>query len=220
MYLLAHMPCSDPDIEHLPFFAITPLFFRSLWSSYYKRTMAFDRFAAFFVSLQHRLFYIVMAFARFNLYINSYTFLFRKAFDTPRARGGKWAWRLEIVGLVFFWLWFGSVLRGCGSWSKALSYLLVSHAVTSPLHVQASLFVLILLNKLPRPVSRSFFLTFQCQQLTWGLLNPFLTGNYAQQLMLYAHRHSVSFMAAFTFKLHITSFRGSPGITFARQVHW
>jgi delta8-fatty-acid desaturase len=77
-----------------------------------------------------------MAFARFNLYINSYSFLFRKAWDTQRARGGRWAWRLEIVGLVFFWCWFGGVLWGCGTWRKALAYLLVSHAVTSPLHVQ------------------------------------------------------------------------------------
>jgi len=98
--------------------------------------MYFDRFAAFFITLQHKLFYIVMAFARFNLYVNSYTFLFRKAWDTKRARGGWWAWRLEIIGLVFFWCWFGSVLYGCGSWKMALAYLIVSHAVTSPLHVQ------------------------------------------------------------------------------------
>jgi len=126
----------DPDIQHLPFFAISPIFLQSLWSSYYKRVMTFDRFAAFFISIQHRMFYIIMAFARFNLYANSYGFLFKKAFDTRRARGGRWSWWLEIVGIVFFWCWFGAVLKGCGSWGKALSYLLVSHAVTSPLHVQ------------------------------------------------------------------------------------
>ncbi|KAF8898813.1 delta 8-sphingoloid desaturase protein [Infundibulicybe gibba] len=119
----------DPDIEHLPFFAISPTFFSSLWSSYYKRTMHFDRFAAYFISLQHKIFYLVMAFARFNLYANSYTYLYRKAWDTRRARGG-------VLGLVFFWCWFGAILYGCGSWKKALTYLIVSHAVTSPLHVQ------------------------------------------------------------------------------------
>lgn len=127
---------SDPDIEHLPFFAISPSFLSSLWSSYYRRTMVFDRFAAFFISLQHKLFYVVMAFARFNLYANSYSFLFQKAWDTKRSRGGRWAWTLEIIGLAFFWCWYGSILYGCGSWKMALAYLMVSHIVTSPLHVQ------------------------------------------------------------------------------------
>jgi sphingolipid 8-(E)-desaturase len=98
--------------------------------------MSFDWASRLFVSFQHKLFYIVMAFGRFNLYANSYSFLARKAFDTKRARGGNWAWTLEIAGIVFFWYWFGSVLIGCGSWSRALTYLIVSHVVTSPLHVQ------------------------------------------------------------------------------------
>jgi len=98
--------------------------------------MVFDRFATFFVSLQHKLFYVVMAFARFNLYANSYSFLFQKAWDKKRARGGRWAWSLEILGLAFFWYWYGSILYGCGSWKMALAYLMVSHVVTSPLHVQ------------------------------------------------------------------------------------
>ena len=110
--------------------------------------MTFDRISAFFISIQHKLFYIVMAFGRFNLYANSYNFLFRAVFDAPRARGGRWAWWLEVVGLIFFWCWFGFVLRGCGSWGKALGYLLVSHATTSPLHVQVCHFVFELSTKI------------------------------------------------------------------------
>ena len=98
--------------------------------------MAFDWFSKIALSIQHKLFYIIMAFGRFNLYVNSYTFLYQKYFDTKRARGGNWAWRLEITGLLFFWTWFGRVLYGCGTWQMALAYLLVSHVVTSPLHVQ------------------------------------------------------------------------------------
>ncbi|GLB36087.1 putative fatty acid desaturase [Lyophyllum shimeji] len=135
-HIVTNHPSHDPDIEHLPFFAISPVFLTSLWSSYYKRTMWFDRFAQFAVAIQHKLFYLIMAFARFNLYVNSYAFLLKKAFDTRRARGGRWAWGLEILGIAFFWWWFGRVLYGCGSWQMALAYLLVSHAATSPLHVQ------------------------------------------------------------------------------------
>ncbi|KIJ21813.1 hypothetical protein PAXINDRAFT_173862 [Paxillus involutus ATCC 200175] len=135
-HLVTNHPSHDPDIEHLPFLAISTAFFSSLWSSYYKRTMVFNRLTAFFVSLQHNLFYILLGFGRFNLYANAYGFLIRKAFDTRKARGGRWSWWLEIIGVAFFWCWFGAVLKGCGSWGNALIYLVVSHVVTSPLHVQ------------------------------------------------------------------------------------
>jgi sphingolipid 8-(E)-desaturase len=98
--------------------------------------MPFDTITAYLISAQHKLFYIIMAFARFNLYAHSYTFLWEKAFGKRRARGGRWAWWLEVVGLSFFLTWFGAVLYGCGSWGMAIAYLLVSHIVTSPLHVQ------------------------------------------------------------------------------------
>lgn len=134
--------------------------------------MPFDRFAAIFVALQHRLFYVVMAFARFNLYVNSYTFLFRKAWDTKRARGGRWAWGLEIAGLLFFWYWFGSILYGCGTWKKALAYLLVSHAVTSPLHVQARLYSNDSVICFTNINTRLFCRIFQCRRPTWVLQSP------------------------------------------------
>ncbi|EEB93234.1 hypothetical protein MPER_08138, partial [Moniliophthora perniciosa FA553] len=70
---------------------------------YYNRILPFDAAARLFVSLQHKLFYIVMLFARFNLYANSYIHLYQKAFDTRRSRGGRWAWTLELVGGAFFW---------------------------------------------------------------------------------------------------------------------
>ncbi|KIY50521.1 fatty acid/sphingolipid desaturase [Fistulina hepatica ATCC 64428] len=135
-HLVTNHPSHDPDIEHLPFLAISPVFFQSLWSSYYKRTMHFDAFAKVFITIQHYLFYVIMLLARFNLYGLSYTFLVKKAFDTRRTKGGRWAWGLEIVGIIFFWCWFGRVLVGCGDWKTALGYLFVSHASTSILHVQ------------------------------------------------------------------------------------
>lgn len=101
--------------------------------------MPLDAAAKIFLTLQHKLFYIVMMFARFNLYRLSYAHLYFRAFDTRRARGHGWAWGLEVAGIVFFWTWFGSLLVGCGTWRKALLYVLVSHATTSPLHVQVCL---------------------------------------------------------------------------------
>ncbi|KIK68966.1 hypothetical protein GYMLUDRAFT_34995 [Collybiopsis luxurians FD-317 M1] len=136
-HLVTNHPSHDPDTEYLPFFAITPRFFSSIYSSYYKRVFEFDFASKIMISIQHRLFYVIMAFARFNLYRLSYTSMFFKIFEKRRARGGRWAVCLEFIGVAFFWYWFGFiVLRGCGSWQKALAYLLVSHITTSPIHVQ------------------------------------------------------------------------------------
>ena len=98
--------------------------------------MVLDAPARFFLSVQHKLFYIIMSLARFNLYANSYSFLFKNMLKKPKANGGRWSWWLEIVGLVAFWTWYSMVLRGTGSWQKGLMYLLVSHVAASPLHVQ------------------------------------------------------------------------------------
>ena len=127
---------SDPDIEHLPFFAISPHFLSNIYSSYYKRVLPFDFASRIFLRIQHQLFYVVMAFARFNLYRLSYTFLFRARNEKVKARGGRWRWWAEVIGIATFWTWYIAVLRGTGSWTNALAYLLISNIVPSPLHVQ------------------------------------------------------------------------------------
>ncbi|KDQ09772.1 hypothetical protein BOTBODRAFT_164471 [Botryobasidium botryosum FD-172 SS1] len=131
-HLVTNHPSHDPDIQHIPFFAIAPAFLTSLWSSYYKRVMKLDGPAAFFLSMQHKLFYVVMSLARFNLYANSYAFLWKRASNPKKG----WSWWLEVAGMAFYWTWYIAVLRGCGTWRKAIAYMLVSHVVTSPLHVQ------------------------------------------------------------------------------------
>ena len=69
---------NDPDIQHLPVFAVTPRFFASVYSFYHKRVMKFDDVARFLVSYQHYLFYPVMALARFNLYAQSMIYMLVK----------------------------------------------------------------------------------------------------------------------------------------------
>ncbi|CCM05206.1 uncharacterized protein FIBRA_07415 [Fibroporia radiculosa] len=135
-HLVTNHPSHDPDIQHIPFFAISPVFLKSLWSSYYKRVMFFDFFGKLFISIQHKLFYVVLSLARFNLYVQSYSYLAKTAFEPRRAKGGRWWWWLEVVALGLFYCWYLAVLRGCGSWRNILAYLLISHIVASPVHVQ------------------------------------------------------------------------------------
>lgn len=51
-HLVTNHPEHDPDIQHIPFFAISTKFFSSLWSTYYKRVMAFDGFSRAMIGLQ------------------------------------------------------------------------------------------------------------------------------------------------------------------------
>lgn len=84
---------------------------------------------ALLLAHRHKVYYVVLAFARFNLYANSYGYL---ALKMPR---NKW-FAFEVAGLVFFWTWFGALLKGLAGWRMRVGYLLVSHIVTSPVHVQ------------------------------------------------------------------------------------
>jgi delta8-fatty-acid desaturase len=144
-HLVTNHPEHDPDIQHMPFFAISPKFLVQtspsgkdsqasfgLWSSYYRRVLLFDAPARLFLKLQHKIYYIVMTLGRFNLYANSYTFLALKA------RRDKWFY-IETFGLIFFWYWFCIVYLGAmQGWGTRIAALLISHIVTSPLHVQVS----------------------------------------------------------------------------------
>jgi sphingolipid 8-(E)-desaturase len=129
-------PTHDPDIQHLPFFAISKNFLNNLYSSYYRRIMLFDAFATFILRFQHILYYIIMSLARFNLYANSYIFLYKRAFEAKNARGGKWTFYLEIVAIASFWTWYTALLVHIGNWMGILGFVLVSNMVSSPLHIQ------------------------------------------------------------------------------------
>lgn len=160
-HLVTNHPEHDPDIQHMPFFAINPRFLVNespstsrdkneaaaeaeaeaeaaatsanapgLWSSYYRRVLAFDGPSRIFLTIQHRVYYVVMSLGRFNLYANSYGFLALKA------RRDKWFY-IETLGILFFWAWFGvGYLGAMPSWPTRIAALLISHIVTSPLHVQ------------------------------------------------------------------------------------
>ena len=81
------------------------------------------------------MYYIVLSLARFNLYANSYAYLLG-----PKPKHDAF-WRFELTGIAFFWLYFGAMLRSLPSWRMRLAYTLVSHVVSSPVHVQVRNFL-------------------------------------------------------------------------------
>jgi delta8-fatty-acid desaturase len=138
-HLVTNSPEHDPDIEHMPFFAISHRFFENLRSTYYEKIMDYDAFAKFMVRYQEYLYYVILCFGRFNLYRLSWVYLLTG--QGPRKGPAWWHRYFEIAGQVFFWSWFGYgvVYKSVpGGWNR-LAFVLISHAVTMPLHLQITL---------------------------------------------------------------------------------
>ena len=129
----------DPDIQHMPFFAISPRFFQSLRSTYYDRVMDFDAVAKFTLRWQHWLYYPILCFGRFNLYVLSWQYIILG--QGPRKGPARYHRYLEMLGQVFFWYWFGylTVYRSIPTAWQRVMFVAISHAVTMPVHVQITL---------------------------------------------------------------------------------
>lgn len=138
-HVVTNSPEHDPDIEHMPFFAISHRFFDSLRSTYYERTMTYDLFAKFVIKYQHFLYYPILTLGRFNLYRLSWEFLILG--QGPRKGPAWWHRWLEIAGQIFFWAWFGYgiVYKSIPTNSGRFAFVMISHMITMPLHVQITL---------------------------------------------------------------------------------
>jgi len=120
----------DPDIQHLPFMAVSKVYFKSLFSHYYNRIMKFDGAAEYFISIQHYMFYPIMSLARFNLYAQSFIHnIIGPGSQSPKRNA-------ELLTLTIFWCWLSYLLSFTGSFSNGLLFMLVSHAVAGLVHVQ------------------------------------------------------------------------------------
>ncbi|CAO2165208.1 unnamed protein product [Urochloa humidicola] len=130
-----HIACNsldhDPDVQHMPLFAVSPRLFYSLTSAFYRRAMRFDAAARLLVSYQHWTFYPVMCVARANLFAQSLLLLL---LDTDTRVSGRVA---ELAGVAVFWLWYPwLVSRLPGGAGERAAFVLVSFAVTGIQHVQ------------------------------------------------------------------------------------
>lgn len=138
-HIVTNAPEHDPDIEHLPFFAVSHRLLGGLRSTYYERVMEYDAAAKFFVGLQAYLYHFILLFGRFNLYRLSWEYILLGL--GPRKGPAAWHRWLELAGQVFFWTWFGYGVLYCSvdtNWHRFV-YVLVSHVVTAPLHLQITL---------------------------------------------------------------------------------
>lgn len=130
-HIVTNHPEHDPDIQHLPVFALSTRFFGDVYSTYHKKIMVFDALASCLVRIQHYLYYPVMCVARANLYIQSFIFL-----ATAKRLPNR---NMEIVGLVIFWTWYSTLLSFLPTWNMVAVYVAISHMLSGMLHLQITL---------------------------------------------------------------------------------
>lgn len=138
-HLVTNDPIHDPDIQHIPFFAVSTQFFNNVYSTYYEKYLWFDKIAQILIPWQHYLYYPILCFGRFNLYRLSWNHIL---FNLG-PRNGKAAWfrYYEFAGLIFFTYWFFYLIIYCKleSWKERFQYIMVSHITTVIVHVQITL---------------------------------------------------------------------------------
>ncbi|ONK68976.1 uncharacterized protein A4U43_C05F17990 [Asparagus officinalis] len=127
-----HIACNsldfDPDLQHMPFFAVSSKFFNSITSFYYDRKLVFDPLSRFCISYQHWTFYPVMCVARVNLFAQSFLLLL-----SSRVVSDRWQ---ELVGISVFWIWYPLVVSVLPNWGERVMFVLASFAITGIQHVQ------------------------------------------------------------------------------------
>lgn len=135
-HIMTNAPEHDPDIEHMPFFAITHRLLGDLRSTYYDRVMKYDALAKVLLRVQAWTYYPILSLARFNLYFLSWDYLI--AGRGPRKGPAKYHRHLEFTGQIFFWIWFGYglVYKSLPDGWTRFMFIMVSHITASPLHVQ------------------------------------------------------------------------------------
>ncbi|VFQ84723.1 unnamed protein product [Cuscuta campestris] len=157
-----HISCNsldfDPDLQHMPLFAVSSKLFQSIHSCFYERKMKFDSFARFFISHQHLSFYFVMCFARINLFSQSFSLLLSARKVPDRGQ--------ELFGLLGFWVWYPLLVSCLPNWEERALFVAASFAVTGIQHVQFCLNHFSTSVYVGPPTSNDWF-----EKQTYGTLN-------------------------------------------------
>lgn len=132
-----HVVCNsveaDPDIQHMPIFAVTDkILAKPFYSLYHLKWVTFDPLSKLLVSFQHYLYYPIMCLARFNLYLQSLILLLSPNSDVKYPR-------TELALCLTFHAWFTAMLFTLPTATERIAYLLIANGVTGLLHVQITL---------------------------------------------------------------------------------
>jgi fatty acid desaturase len=126
-HIATNMVSHDPDIHHLPMFAVTTSLLGAT-STYYNKVMTFDWISNFFVRNQHFWFFPVMGIARINLYVQSLVHIL------VNMRG---VWRvLEFSAMMIYFSWLTCLVAALPTYQERVVFFTLSHIITGILHIQ------------------------------------------------------------------------------------
>jgi len=127
-HIMTNSADHDPDIQHLPVFAISEKYFGSLFSKYHSATMVFDKTTQFLISYQHWYWIPLLMFAKWSLYGQSIAFILMHKTYVPIA--------LEAGTMAGYFAWYFSLAFSFGSLWQTAAFILVSHMAFGILHLQ------------------------------------------------------------------------------------
>jgi len=138
-HLVPNHPEHDPDIQNVPLFATSSTSISPTFSTYYQRTLEWDAFAEVAIQVQKFTYYPVMCVARFKLYALSWEYLLSS--KAVRIGSVYWVRPTEVLFMAIYWYLFGYCLVWCTlpTWPIRVAFVLLSHMITMPLHVQITL---------------------------------------------------------------------------------
>lgn len=110
-------------------------------STYYDFTFIYDAVAEFLLPYQAYTYYPIMGIARFNLYLLSWIHVLSNRSSGLNNSRAWWVRPTEVAFMACYWFLFGYCLlwRTLPTWTTRVVFVLVSHIVTMPLHVQITL---------------------------------------------------------------------------------
>lgn len=154
-HVVTNVYTHDPDIQHLPVFAVDNRFFQKFHSIYWDHTIKFDKLSQFFVSFQHLLFYPIMTISRALLHVQSIIHVLTHENCPNRFR--------EFCGLMVFWSWWLTLCSMLPSWSSLAVFYYVTSVGVSLIHVQICLshFCMEVFNAVPYEKQDESYFEFQ-----------------------------------------------------------
>lgn len=132
-HVVTNDPTHDPDIQHLPFLAVSEKFLSGINSTYHNKKFKIvgDVIAHFFVGFQHFLYYFIMMFGRINLYVQSVKYIL----INDRAKFRK----TEFCAMIFFLAWFSYLLSYIPTIQQRIFFVILTNFSTFLLHVQITI---------------------------------------------------------------------------------
>lgn len=122
----------DPDIMHLPIFAITEKIFSHKFHKFLNVTISANRLSVALITVQHITLYPLLLLARFNLYVQSIIHLLKGSNLSRNIH----LYQIEQTGIILFFTWYTLILYTIATWKNKIIFLFLSHITSGVLHVQ------------------------------------------------------------------------------------